>query len=53
MLPKYTSTYNHLATFTIYIGSAIYAPSMEGVMKEFGVSEIVASLGLALYVISC
>ncbi|OBT82483.1 hypothetical protein VE02_08156 [Pseudogymnoascus sp. 03VT05] len=41
-----------LYTFTIYIGSAIYVPSMEGVMKEFGVSEIVASLGLALYVIS-
>ncbi|OBT56880.1 hypothetical protein VE04_01986 [Pseudogymnoascus sp. 24MN13] len=41
-----------LYTFTIYTGSAIYAPSMEGVMKEFRVSEIVASLGLALYVIS-
>ncbi|KAL5349954.1 hypothetical protein ACLOAV_004989 [Pseudogymnoascus australis] len=41
-----------LYTFTIYIGSAIYAPSIEGVMKDFGVSEIVASLGLALYVMS-
>ncbi|KAL5336907.1 MFS general substrate transporter [Aspergillus crustosus] len=38
-------------TFTVYIGGAIYAPSIPGVMEEFGCSEIVASLGLALYVL--
>ncbi|KFY42560.1 hypothetical protein V494_02360 [Pseudogymnoascus sp. VKM F-4513 (FW-928)] len=41
-----------LYTFTIYIGSAIYAPSITGVMEDFDVSEVVASLGLALYVMS-
>ena len=40
-------------TFTVYIGSAIYAPSIPGVMADFDVSETVASLGLALYVLSC
>jgi hypothetical protein len=40
-------------TFTVYIGSAIYAPSVPGVMEDFNCSEIVASLGLALYVLTC
>ena len=34
------------------MGSAIYAPSEYGVIAEFGVSETVASLGLALYVLA-
>ncbi|KXG46470.1 Major facilitator superfamily domain, general substrate transporter [Penicillium griseofulvum] len=38
-------------TFTVYCGSSIYVPSEEQVMEEFGVSEVVASLGLALYVL--
>ncbi|CAI7652374.1 unnamed protein product [Penicillium viridicatum] len=38
-------------TFTVYCGSSIYVPSEEQVMEEFGVSEAVASLGLALYVL--
>lgn len=39
-------------TLAVYTGSAIYAPSEPGVMAAFGVSETVASLGLALYVLA-
>lgn len=42
----------YLYTLAVYMGSAIYAPSTEGVMREFGVSQIAASLGLALYVLA-
>ena len=38
-----------LYTLAVYMGSAIYTPSEEGVMKRFGVGPEVASLGLALY----
>ncbi|KAL2125911.1 hypothetical protein VTI74DRAFT_2272 [Chaetomium olivicolor] len=38
-------------TFTIYCGSSIYVPSVEQIIEEFHVSEAVASLGLALYVL--
>ncbi|CAH0021898.1 unnamed protein product [Clonostachys rhizophaga] len=40
-----------LYTFVVYTTSAIYVPSTEGIMKQFGVSSIVATLGLALYVL--
>lgn len=40
-----------LYTFTVYMGSSIYAPSIAGVMERFGVGETAASLGLALYVL--
>ncbi|KAF7555119.1 hypothetical protein G7046_g6635 [Stylonectria norvegica] len=40
-----------LYTFVVYTSSAIYTTSTQGVMKEFGVSEIKATLGLALYVL--
>ncbi|CAI6098337.1 unnamed protein product [Clonostachys chloroleuca] len=40
-----------LYTFVVYTTSAIYVPSTEGIMKEFGVSSIVATLGLAFYVL--
>ncbi|KAJ5827238.1 hypothetical protein N7447_004001 [Penicillium robsamsonii] len=40
-----------LYTFVVYSTSAIYTPSTEGVMKEFGVSTLVATLGLSLYVL--
>ncbi|KAL2075842.1 hypothetical protein VTL71DRAFT_785 [Oculimacula yallundae] len=40
-----------LLTFTIYIGSSAYAPAIPFVIKQFRVSEAVAALGLALYVI--
>ncbi|KAF9511080.1 hypothetical protein BS47DRAFT_1373151 [Hydnum rufescens UP504] len=39
-------------TFSIYIGSAIYTPSIPGIMKDFGVSSVVATLGLSLYVLA-
>ncbi|KAJ4318828.1 hypothetical protein N0V84_006641 [Fusarium piperis] len=38
-------------TFTIYCGSSIFVPSTEQVVGSFEVSETVASLGLALYVL--
>ncbi|CAG9939099.1 unnamed protein product [Clonostachys rosea f. rosea IK726] len=40
-----------LYTFVVYTTSAIYVPSTEGIMKQFGVSSIVATLGLSLYVL--
>lgn len=39
-------------TTGVYTGSAIYAPSEEGVMERFGVGATAASLGLALYVVA-
>lgn len=41
-----------LYTLAVYMGSAIYTPSAEGVMKEFHVSTEAASLGLSLYVLA-
>ncbi|CAP93118.1 hypothetical protein E8E15_002199 [Penicillium rubens] len=40
-----------LYTFVVYTTSAIYTSSTQGVMKEFGVSTLVATLGLSLYVL--
>ncbi|KAF1995014.1 MFS general substrate transporter [Amniculicola lignicola CBS 123094] len=40
-----------LLTFSVYYGSAAYAPSIPFVMEQFDCSEAVASLGLAIYVI--
>ncbi|KAM0719048.1 hypothetical protein Q7P37_004953 [Cladosporium fusiforme] len=39
-------------TLAVYMGSAIYTPSIPGIEEEFGVSVTVASLGLALYVLA-
>jgi DHA1 family multidrug resistance protein-like MFS transporter len=39
-----------LLTFGVYIGSAIYSAGTEGVMERFGVSAVVATLGLTLFV---
>ncbi|OJZ85535.1 hypothetical protein ASPFODRAFT_137756 [Aspergillus luchuensis CBS 106.47] len=39
-----------LLTFSIYIGSAIYTPGVPGVAQQFGVSNVVALLGLTLFV---
>ncbi|SCV38501.1 related to FLR1-Putative H+ antiporter regulated by yAP-1 and involved in multidrug resistance [Fusarium fujikuroi] len=38
-------------TFVVYLSSAIYSPSVEGVMEKFGVSNLEATLGLAMYVL--
>uniref|UniRef100_A0A0D2YAW8 Caffeine resistance protein 5 n=1 Tax=Fusarium oxysporum (strain Fo5176) TaxID=660025 RepID=A0A0D2YAW8_FUSOF len=35
-------------TFVVYLSSAIYSPSTEGVMERFGVSNLEATLGLAI-----
>ncbi|RDW74892.1 caffeine resistance protein [Coleophoma cylindrospora] len=37
--------------FGIYIGSSIYTPGELSIIKEFGVSEVVATLGLSLFVL--
>ncbi|OCK86379.1 benomyl/methotrexate resistance protein [Lepidopterella palustris CBS 459.81] len=39
-----------LLTFSVYIGSAIYSAGIQGVMKQFGVSQVAATLGLTLFV---
>jgi len=41
-----------LYTMSVYMGSAIYSPSSEGVMERFGVSISAASLGLSMYVLA-
>ncbi|KAK7031717.1 MFS general substrate transporter [Favolaschia claudopus] len=40
-----------LLTFSVYIGSAIYTSSIPGLMQEFDVSLVIATLGLTLYVL--
>jgi DHA1 family multidrug resistance protein-like MFS transporter len=40
-----------LYTFVVYMSSAIYTTSEEGVMEEFGVGQTKASLGLSLFVL--
>ncbi|KAL6155532.1 GTPase-activating protein [Exserohilum turcicum] len=37
-------------TFSVYIGSAIYTPGLMDVMRDFGVAQVPALLGLTLYV---
>ncbi|KAE9372880.1 MFS general substrate transporter [Stipitochalara longipes BDJ] len=37
--------------FGIYIGSSIYTPGELSIMEEFGASEVVATLGLSLFVL--
>jgi DHA1 family multidrug resistance protein-like MFS transporter len=41
-----------LYTLAFYMGSAIYTPSEEPLIKIYGVSQTVASLGLSLYVLA-
>lgn len=38
-------------TFIVYTTSAIYISSTEGVMEEFGISQLKSTLGLAIYVL--
>ncbi|KAB8268085.1 synaptic vesicle transporter [Aspergillus minisclerotigenes] len=40
-----------LLTFAVYIGSAIYSPAIPQVAEEFGVSNVVSTLGLTLFVL--
>ncbi|KAK5049463.1 hypothetical protein LTR84_004392 [Exophiala bonariae] len=39
-------------TFSVYIGSSLYVASIPDVMELFGVGEVTAALGLALYVLA-
>ncbi|KAM0817387.1 putative Major facilitator superfamily (MFS) profile domain-containing protein [Seiridium cardinale] len=38
-----------ILNFVVYIASSLYVPGEESLMKEFGVSEIAATLGLSLF----
>jgi DHA1 family multidrug resistance protein-like MFS transporter len=40
-----------LLNFSIYIPSSIYVPGEESVMRDFGVGETVATLGLSLFTV--
>jgi DHA1 family multidrug resistance protein-like MFS transporter len=40
-----------LYTFVVYTSSAIYTTSIQGVMEEFHVSQLKATLGLSIYVL--
>jgi DHA1 family multidrug resistance protein-like MFS transporter len=42
-----------LYTMGVYMGSAIYSPSIPGVMEQFGVQIGAASMGLSMYVLAC
>lgn len=48
----WVSSFLFTYTFAGYIGSSLYTASVGGVMEHFNVSEIVASLGLTLYVLA-
>lgn len=39
-----------LLTFSIYIGSALFAPGIEDISHKFGVSPVAASLGITMFV---
>ncbi|KAJ4339460.1 hypothetical protein N0V87_003158 [Didymella glomerata] len=41
-----------LYTMGVYMGSAIYSPSIHGVMQRFGVEIGAASMGLSMYVLA-
>lgn len=57
--PRNWSTFKKVAitalicflTTSVYIGSAIYTAGIEGIMADFGVSEVAALLGLTLFVV--
>ncbi|RYP11236.1 hypothetical protein DL764_000192 [Monosporascus ibericus] len=38
-----------ILNFVVYIASSLYVPGETGVMEEFGVGEVVATLGLSLF----
>lgn len=38
-----------LLNFVVYIASSLYVPGEPSLEKDFGVSEIVATLGLSLF----
>jgi hypothetical protein len=40
-------------TFCVYLGSSIYTPSTDGVMRDFHIGYVPATLGLALYILGC
>lgn len=38
-----------ILNFAVYIAGSIYVPGELGLMDEFGVDEVVATLGLSLF----
>src|SRR4051812_13166724 len=52
MLKKFFVTFEIcLLTTSVYIGSAIYTAGLLGVVSQFDVSEVAATVGLTLFVI--
>ncbi|KAB5530388.1 multdrug transfer [Coniochaeta sp. 2T2.1] len=53
--PTWKKAYVHLSiniyTFAIYMSSSIYTPAAPALMEIYGISHMVASLGLGLYVL--
>ncbi|SCV66947.1 BQ2448_5593 [Microbotryum intermedium] len=49
---SFVATLIAFLTFSVYIGSAIYTPSIPGIMDNFGVTQVVATLGLSLFVLA-
>ncbi|PMD30724.1 multidrug transporter [Hyaloscypha variabilis F] len=49
---NWSSAKKFIYSFAVYFGSSVYSPASEGVMKEFGVGNAAASLGLAIYVLA-
>ena len=41
----------YMLNLSVYIASSIYVPGEATIMQDFGVSEIVATLGLFLYTV--
>ena len=40
-------------SWVVYFGSSVYSPGTDQIVEQFGVSHIVATLGLSLYVLAC
>lgn len=41
-----------LFKFVVYVGSAIYTSSIPGIIQQFGVAQVVGTLGLSLFVLA-
>ncbi|GAA5852758.1 hypothetical protein JCM8547_002618 [Rhodosporidiobolus lusitaniae] len=47
---KFVGALISILTFSVYIASAAYTPSIPGLMSDFGVSQTLATAGLTLFV---
>lgn len=51
--PANLTTSISIYSFAVYFGSSVYSPASGCVMEDFGVGNVAATLGLALYVLAC